>query len=89
MNKEQGTTDPQKAKEVGVLSFMLNRVIVQQRMLAAVIAKVEDRPMQEVLAQMDEMLKQTEGETIFYLKKYWLGHEPETGNGSAGTSDQD
>ena len=88
MNKEQGPTDPQKAKEVGVLSFMLNRVIVQQRMLAAVIAKVEDRPMQEVLAQMDEMLKQTEGETVFYLKKYWLGHESDTGNGSAEAPDQ-
>ncbi len=79
MNNEHRLTDPQKAKEVGVLSFMLNRVIVQQRLLATVISKVEGTTEAEVLARMDEMLKQTESETIYYLKKYWLGEEP--GNG--------
>lgn len=52
---------------------MLNRVIMQQRMLADVIARVEGSSQTEVLARMDVMLKQTEGETIRYLKRYWIG----------------
>jgi hypothetical protein len=82
MKNEKGPLDPQKAREVGVLSFMLNRVIVQQRMLAAVIARVEDKTEAEVLARMEELLKETEGETIYYLKKYWIAAEP--GNGQTG-----
>lgn len=72
MNPQDPITDPQKANEVGVLSFILNRVLMQQRMLAAVIAKVEDRTEAEVLERMNVMIKQTEQETIHYLKKYWI-----------------
>lgn len=79
MDETRKPADARTAQQLGVLSFMLNRVIVQQRMLAKMIAKIENRTESEVLAQMDEMLKATEAETIFYLKKYWLGEESSNG----------
>jgi hypothetical protein len=79
MDKKNPLADPQKAKEVGVLSFMLNRVVIQQRMLADVIAKVEGTTEEEVLERMEKMLKQNEAETIYYLRQYWLGEERSNG----------